>query len=268
VVAAENMWGSIASQLGGERANVVSVISNPDADPHGYEPTPADGRAVAQAGLVITNGAGYDPWAQQLVDASPESGRRVLVAADVAGRHDGDNPHVWYSPAIVAKVAAAITDAYKQLDPADAQYFDQRAADFSGAGLARYNALRATIRTRFNGVRVGATESIFIDLAADLGLDLITPPDYMKAVSEGGDPTTDARSTMDAQIGDRKIAALVYNRQNATPDVRALVDRARSVGIAVVSITETLDPANVTFQEWQAGQLDSLSRALAGATGR
>src|SRR5436305_426444 len=75
VVAAENFWGSIATQLGGNRVAVTSIISNPDTDPHDYEPTPADARTIASAHYVIMNGIGYDPWAPKLVAANPTSGR-------------------------------------------------------------------------------------------------------------------------------------------------------------------------------------------------
>jgi zinc/manganese transport system substrate-binding protein len=71
VVAAENFWGSIASQLGGNRAHVTSIIVNPDTDPHSYEPSTQDARTLAGAQLAIVNGIGYDNWAAKLLQASP-----------------------------------------------------------------------------------------------------------------------------------------------------------------------------------------------------
>src|SRR5438270_3122635 len=85
VVAAENFWGSIAAQLGGDRAQVTSVIHNPATDPHDYEPTPADARTLAQAQLVVVNGVGYDPWEPKLIDANPAAGRDVITVGDVVG---------------------------------------------------------------------------------------------------------------------------------------------------------------------------------------
>ena len=73
VVAAENFWGSLAEQLGGSHVKVTSIINNPDADPHDYEPTAADGRAIAAAQLAIINGVGYDAWATKLADANPST---------------------------------------------------------------------------------------------------------------------------------------------------------------------------------------------------
>jgi len=267
VVAAENFWGSIATQIGGAHAHVTSVITNPDTDPHAYEPTPQDARTVAQSGYVVINGAGYDPWAQKLVDANPSSGRVTLTVANLAGRKEGDNPHMWYSPTIVLKVAHQIATDLARVDPNDASYFTQQETAFTTTALARYDELRSTIKAKYHGTPVGATESIFVDLAADLGLDLTTPAEYMKAISEGNDPTPQDKTTFDGQITQRQIKVLVFNKQNSTPDIQALVDKANAENIPVVAITETLDPATATFQDWQSGQLDALEKGLAKASG-
>lgn len=267
VVAAENTWGSLATQLGGAHAEVTSLVSNPNTDPHAYEPTAADARAVAEAQYLLVNGAGYDPWAQRLADADPAEGRITLSVADLAGRRQGDNPHMWYSPAIVLRVVQRISADLARLDPADAVYFAQRASDFTAHALARYAALREAIRTRYQGTPVGATESIVVDLARDLGLDLLTPAGYMRAISEGNEPSTQDKATADAQVAQRRIRVLVYNSQNSTPDIQALLGAARARGIPVVAVTETLAPASATFQDWQVRQLEALQRALAAATG-
>ena len=97
VVAAENFWGSIASQLGGTKVTETSIISNPNTDPHDYEPTAADARTISMAKLVVVNGIGYDPWATKLLAANPVDGRQTLNVGDLLGLKDGDNPHQWYS---------------------------------------------------------------------------------------------------------------------------------------------------------------------------
>jgi zinc/manganese transport system substrate-binding protein len=169
---------------------------------------------------------------------------------------------MWYSPAIVVKVAARIGADLAGLDPNDTAYFEQQEHAFTATALSRYDQLRSDIRARFAGTPVGATESIVVDLAADLGLRLVTPPSYMQAISEGDDPTPQDRATVDAQVAAREIRVLVFNSQNSTPDVQALLGRARAQRIPVVSITETLDPAGATFQDWQARQLQTLEDAL------
>ncbi|HEV2475877.1 MAG TPA: zinc ABC transporter substrate-binding protein, partial [Candidatus Dormibacteraeota bacterium] len=126
VVAGENFWGDIASQLGGSRASVQSVVTDPNADPHEYESNTNDARAFATANLVILNGAGYDDWGQKLLQASPSQSRKVLNVADLLGKKSGDNPHFWYDPDFVIKVADKITAEYRSIDAADSGYFEQR----------------------------------------------------------------------------------------------------------------------------------------------
>lgn len=268
VVAAENSWGSIAEQLGGDRVQVTSVITSPATDPHDYEPTAADARAVAGAKLVIVNGVGYDSWASKLVAASPMHGRIVLDAGDVVGVHAGENPHRWYSPADVQQVIDAIVRDYSSLDPRDAGYFTRQKAAFERRSLAQYKHLLATIKRKYRGVRVGASESVFAPLAQALGLDLLTPRSFLKAISEGAEPTARDTTILDRQIASRQIKVWVFNSQNSTPDVQRVTDAARKKGIPVATITETLTPASATFQGWQSHQLQALARALAAATGR
>src|SRR6476660_4343700 len=119
VVAAENFWGSIAAQLGGERVQVHSILANPNADPHVYEPTAADARAMAGARLALVNGIGYDEWATRLLNAGPVDRRVVLNVGNLLGLKAGDNPHQWYSPSSVRRVIGAIVADYDRLSPRD-----------------------------------------------------------------------------------------------------------------------------------------------------
>lgn len=268
VVAAENFWGSIAAQVGGDHVSVTSIITNPATDPHDYEPTSQDARAFAVTQYAIVNGAGYDTWAQQSLDANPSSGRKELDVAKLAGRADGDNPHMWYSPTIVSQVVDQITTDLKSLDATDAAYFDQQNHQFKTVALKQYTDLIANIKSAYAGTPVGATESIFEDMAPACGLNLITPPSLMKAIAEGEDLTAEDKATMSQQIASKQIKVLVFNAQNTTNDVNGFVNEAKAANIPVVSITETLSPAGASFQTWQVNQLQALQTALAQATGK
>jgi zinc/manganese transport system substrate-binding protein len=262
VVAAENFWGSIASQIGGDRVQVTSIISNPDTDPHDYDATPRDARLIAQARFVIVNGAGYDAWASKLLSSNPSSGRQVLDVGDLLGKKEGDNPHFWYSPDFVEQVISKVTDDLKTVDQADASAFDGNRSRYEASGLKDYHDEIAAIKHKYGGTPVGASESIFAYLAPALGLELITPPSYMNAISEGTDLTPADKATVEKQVSTRQVKVFVYNSQNSTPDVKATVDQAKAAGIPVTEITETLAPPRATFQDWQTRQLKALYRAL------
>jgi zinc/manganese transport system substrate-binding protein len=265
VAAAENFWGSLAAQLGGDRVQVTSVITNPATDPHDYEPTAVDARAFAGAQMAIVNGIGYDPWASKLIAANPVKNRVVLDVGNLVGVHAGGNPHRWYSPANVQQVIAEIVRDYSRLDPQDAQYFARRKSQLETTGLRRYKSLIATIRRRFHGTAVGASENIFTPLAQALGLELVTPASFLKAISEGAEPTAAEKTTIDRQVARKQIKVWVFNGQNSTPDVTRLTDAARRKGIPVTTITETLTPAAATFEQWQVRQLKALEAARARA---
>lgn len=268
VAASINAWGSILAQLGGTHVRETSIITNPATDPHVYEPTPADGRTIADSRLFLENGIGYDPWAAKALAASPDPSRVVLDVGELVGIPVGGNPHRWYSPANVETVANTITSDLKRLDPADAAYFDNQRQVFDNSGLADYHRLISAIKATYAGTPVGASESIFAPLSDALGLDLLTPASFLKAISEGTDPSAADKATIDAQIAQKKIKVYVFNTQNSTPDVAAQVSAARKQGIPVTGVTETLSPANTSFQDWQVAQLTALQAALKQATGK
>jgi len=268
VVAAENFWGSIASQLGGGKVAVSSIIVNPNTDPHSYEATASDGVLVARSRMALVNGLGYDGWASKLLAANPSSARVVLDVGNLLGLGAGDNPHQWYSPSSVQRVTNRIVADYKRLDPTNAAYFDRQRATFESRDLAEYNRLRGEIRSRFAGVPVGYSESIFQPLGHDLGLKLMTPYSFAKAISEGTDVSAADKQTVDRQAEDHAIEVWVYNSQNATPDVQRVNRLARVAHVPITTITETLSPASANFEQWQSAQLRSLLQALHQATGR
>lgn len=267
VVATINAWGSIAAQIGGDRVQETSIITNPNTDPHSYEPSAADARMVSDATVVVENGIGYDAWADKMLASDPSPKRTVVNVGDTVGVAAGANPHQWYAPDSVTKVADAITAAYKKADPNDSGYFDQQNQQFRNQGLSNYRSLIASIKAKYAGIPVGASESIFSPLSNALGLNLITPPEFLKAISEGTDPSPADKATIDHQIAAKELKVYVLNTQNNTPDVQAQVDAAKRQGIPVTTVTETLSPANASFQDWQSAQLSGLADALHSATG-
>ena len=268
VAAAENFWGSIAAQLGGEKVAVTSILTKPSTDPHAYEPTAANGVTIARSQMAIVNGIGYDNWATKLLAANPSSERAVLDVGRLLGLEQGDNTHQWYSPAGVRRVIDQISDDYKRLDPKDSSYFDRRRTALQTQGLARYNRLRSEIRTRYAGVPVGYSESVFQPLGQNLGLKLITPYSFAKAIAEGSDVSAEEEQTVDKQAEDGAIKVWVYNSQNVTPDVQRVNQLAGAAHIPIATVTETLSPASASFEQWQDAQLTELRTALHKATGR
>jgi zinc/manganese transport system substrate-binding protein len=266
IVAAENFWGSIASQIGGSKVTVQSVVSDPNADPHEYESNTATARAVATSNYVILNGAGYDSWAEKLLSASHNSGRLVLTVASLVGKHNGDNPHFWYNPTYVNQVAAQIQKDLSALDPADANYFATQHTALQ-AKLAKYQNQILAINRQFAGTTVAATEDIFVYLAQSAGLNLVSPPAFIEAVAEGNDPPTQSVITFQQQLESGQVKLFVYNSQTVTPLTESMKQLAVQHAIPTVGISETVQPTTASFEDWMSSQLTAIQTALNSGDG-
>jgi zinc/manganese transport system substrate-binding protein len=271
VVSAENFWGSIATQIGGTHVQVLSIVSDPNADPHEYASNAANARAVATANYIIENGAGYDSWMEKLVGAGGSSvagsatDRKVLDVADLLGKKDGDNPHFWYDPDYVNAVSAQIEKDFATLDPANASAYE---ANYTALqiSLGEYQNRIATIKQQFGGTKVAATEDIFSYLANAAGLNLVSPTAFTQAVAEGNDPPASSVVTFEDQLKAGGIALLVYNEQTVTPLTDNMKKVAAEQNIPVVGITETIQPPDMSFEDWMNAQLGALQNALNAKT--
>jgi zinc/manganese transport system substrate-binding protein len=261
VVAAENVYGDVARQVGGSAVAVLSILSNPAQDPHLFETRASVARAIADARLVIVNGAGYDPWMAKLLAAAPRVERKVIEVAALRHRAAGDNPHLWYDPATMPAVAAALADELARLDPG-------RRADYA-ANLERFRAaLRpldariAALRRAYAGTPVTATEPIAGYLAAALGLAMRNER-FQLAVMNGTEPSAGDIARFQDDLRRRAVRVLIYNSQTAGPLAERMRALAAEAGVPVVGMSETA-PADRPYQDWMLAQLGALEAALSG----
>ena len=261
VVAAENFYGNVAEQIGGDRVSVLSILNNPDQDPHLFEVSPAVIRQVAAARVVICNGAGYDPWVEQVLNATAKPDRVAIVAADLMHRKNGDNPHLWYDPATMPAVARALAAAFAAADPAHKDDYAARLATFL-ASLTPLDIKIATIRDKYAGTVVTATEPVFGAMAQALKLSMANER-FQLAIMNDTEPSARDVAAFERDLKDRKVRVLFYNKQAATKLVQHLIELAHASKIPVVGITETT-PAGVSYQDWMQNELDETARALAG----
>jgi zinc/manganese transport system substrate-binding protein len=262
VVAAENFYGDIVRQIGGDRVSVTSIMSDPNIDPHEYESSVDDAKALASADVVIENGGGYDDWMDKLLSASPNPSRVVLVGFDIAPNKLPDNEHVWYSPDNAGAIAHAIARSLAAALPRDAALFAKNETAFQGT-LVQIKEKIAQMSARWSGTPVGLTETIFLYQTGPLGLKVLTPFEFQKAIAEGNDPPADTVVEAENQIRQKKIRILIYNEQTVSAITTKAQDDAKAAHIAVVGVTETM-PAGETYQTWMLRQLDEVRMALAG----
>ncbi len=260
IVAAENFYGNIAKQLGGSHVQILSILSDPNADPHEYESSVQDAIAVANANIVIENGDGYDTWMDKLLSASPNKNRTVLVGATIANHKLADNPHVWYGIDNVQTIAGKITNVLKRADPADANEYDQNLTKFNKSLQPIQQKMNA-IKTGYHGTPVGLTETIYLYQTQAMGLTVLTPLSFERTIAEGNDPSADGVAKANNQITNKQVKILIYNEQTITPITTNLQNEAKPHNIPIVPVNETM-PQNKSYQSWMLSQLTDLQNAL------
>lgn len=263
VVASIDQWGDIVSALGGDCADVTTVITSSAADPHDYEPTAGDLAAFDRADLVVVNGLDYDAWATRAADIAGAKATRVNIA-DLVGVQDGANPHLWYSPGFVTEAADAITAKLKTLEPTAATYFDAQAKSWNLA-MKPYVGTIADIAALHPHATYAATETVFDYMAQAIGLNDVTPAGFRNASANESEPAPGDVAAFDKTLRAKDASVLLYNTQTEGSVPEQLRRIAEAAGVPVVEVTESVPPGVDSFLAWQIAQLTALKKALAGS---
>jgi zinc/manganese transport system substrate-binding protein len=251
IVAAENFYGSVAAQIAGPSAEVTSILSNPNQDPHEFQTDAATAKAVADADIVIYSGIGYDDWMEKLLGAQGKPGRVVIRVADLIGAKDGDNPHIWYDPKTMPALAAKLGETIGA--PA-------AAAEFT-ASLQPLRDKIAELALKTTGVKVTATEPVFGYMATALGFDVLNYG-YQLAVMNDTDPSFAQTAEFEDSLKSKSAKILFYNSQVTDPSTQEMQSVARASDVPVVGVTETQPPDAATYLDWMLSELAEVEQAL------
>jgi len=263
VVAAENFYGDVVRQLGGNHVQVTSIMSNPDEDPHLFEASPKTARALQNAALVVYNGADYDPWMDKLLAASKGEGRTTIVAAQLMGKKSGDNPHLWYDPKTMPAVAKAVAADLSALNPAQAAYFEANVRKFD-ASLKPWLAAIASFKAHYPKTPVAVTEPVADYMLELAGTDIATPFSLQSAIMNGTDPSPQDVTKQNSLFADRKVKVFVYNQQVTDALTQSFLSLAKKNGIPVMGVYETMPTPGFTYQSWMLAEVNALEKAVTG----
>lgn len=260
-VGAESQYADVITQTGGRYVTVMAVMNNPSIDPHAFESSPTVANAITAARLVVQNGLGYDDFMSRIEAAAPSPQRTVIDAQRLLELPAGAaNPHLWYRPATMPAVAAAVASALTRIAPRHAAYFRTNARRFDRSLRPWYREL-ARLRHRFAGVAVATTEPVANYLLHAAGLRIRTPPDLQLDVMNGLDPAPQDISLQDRLLSKGLVRAFVYNRQVTDSTTQSFLGLARAHHVPVVGVYETM-PAGLDYQQWMLEETQTLARAL------
>ena len=259
IVAAEKVYGALAQQIGGSNVAVTSVLTNPNQDPHDFEVNASTARQIADAKLVVYNGADYDPWMTKLLSASRAPSRKVIEVARLVNKRAGDNPHVWYDPKAISALTKVLADTLSTLDPIHRTGYAERHAAFERSMRPLVERI-AELRKGYAGSAVTATEPVFGYMADALGLKMLNGR-FQLAVMNGTEPSAKDIAGFEKHLRTRTVKVLFYNSQTSSALAERMRTIAASADVPVVGVTET-QPQGMTYQQWMLSQLDALGRAL------
>jgi zinc/manganese transport system substrate-binding protein len=262
-VGAESQYADVIQQVGGRYVQASAIMSNPSTDPHTFEASIAVARQVGRAQLVVQNGLGYDAFMNTIESASPAPGRKVIDVQRLLGLPASTpNPHLWYAPGTMPKVADAIAAGLAAIQPSHAAYFRANAAAFS-ASLKTLASAIAGFKAAYPGAPVATTEPVADYLLTALGADNLTPWTFQADVMNGVDPSPQSVAAERALLTQRKVKVLVYNQQVTDPLTQSMIALAAQNHIPVVGVYETMPAPGYDFQTWMLTEARDLRTAVA-----
>jgi zinc/manganese transport system substrate-binding protein len=262
-VGAENEYANVIGQIGGRYVSVTAVMTNPNADPHSFESSPQVASIVSGAELVVQNGAGYDDFMTKIEQAVPSSGRKVIDVQGLLGLSaETPNPHLWYAPGTMPKVAEAIAHVLSKLEPSHKAFFAASLARFDKS-LEPWLREMAAIRSRFAGAKVAVTEPVADYSLTAEGLDDVTPFPLQADVMNGVDPAPEDVTFEENLLSKGDVKVFVYNRQVTDSFTESLLAIAGEHHVPVVGMYETMPVPGFSYQSWMLAEATAIYRALA-----
>jgi len=261
-IGAENEYANVIQQIGGKYVQVTAIMSNPNTDPHTFEASPAVAREISNASLIVQNGVGYDTWASDIEKAVPASSRKIVDVQQLLGLPDSTpNPHLWYSPTTMPKVATAIANDLAAIQPAHASYFTANAAKFTQS-LAAWTQAIARFKAAHPGTPVATTEPVADYMLQAAGADNMTPWALQADIMNGTDPSPQDVAAEKALFTQHKVKVFLYNQQVTDTLTDSFIDLAHANGVPVVGVYETMPTPGYDYQTWMTAEVNALDKAV------
>jgi zinc/manganese transport system substrate-binding protein len=259
-VGAENQYANVISQIGGKYVAVTAIMSNPNTDPHTFEASPGVAQTVSAARLIVQNGVGYDSFMNKIESATSSSARKIIDVQTLLGLPDSTrNPHLWYDPTTMPKVAARLVTDLSALEPAHAAYFRANEARFEAALQSWLTALRS-FKKQHPGTPVATTEPVGDYMLVAAGTHNLTPWNLQADVMNGVDPAPQD-VTLEDNLLKHHVKVFLYNQQVTDTLTQSFLKLAANNHVPVVGVYETM-PLGYSYQSWMLAEMQALNRAV------
>ena len=240
VTASFSILGDLVRSVGGERVAVTTLVG-PNEDAHVFEPKPKDAKALLNSRLLVTNGLGFEPWADKLARSANYKGEVVVASRDVKTRqvsdakkhadHGDADPHAWQNPNNVVLYVRHIAVGLSKADPDGAVIYQSNAESY----VKELVALDTWAKAQFAAIpldkrKVITSHDAFGYLAAQYGVQFLAP----QGVNTDAEPSAKQVAQLIAQIKREKIRAVfVENMSNPKLLAQLSKDAGATVGASL-----------------------------------
>jgi len=263
VIGAENEYANVLGQIGGRYVQASAILDNPNTDPHTFEASPTVAQKVSAAQLIVQNGVGYDTWISRMESASPNPQRKVIVVQHLLGLPDSTpNPHLWYDPATMPKVAKAMAADLSAIQPAHAAYFQANLQAFDRSLTPWLDAI-AQFKAKYPNTKVATTEPVADYLLSAMGAKNLTPFTFQADIMNGVEPSPQDIALENSFFTQHKVKAFAYNQQVISALTTSIRQAALKAGVPVVGVYETMPTPGYNYQSWMLAQVEALQKAVA-----
>jgi ABC-type Zn uptake system ZnuABC Zn-binding protein ZnuA len=255
-VATFSILGDLVRNVGGEAIELTTIVQ-PGADAHNFEPTPQDADALAEADVVFANGWEFEPWLDDLYDASGSDATIVTVTDGItplaagAHEHDGDagqddeqehgsnDPHVWHDVALAMTMVEAIRTGLVAADPVDAAVFEANAQAY----LAQLRALDDFVVAEVAKLpedrrKLVTSHDTFAYFAARYGFEIVGTA-FGSVTTEGADPSAEEISALVDEIAAAGVPA-IFAENVSNPALMESIAAEAGVVLAPTLYTDAL----------------------------
>ena len=247
VMASFSILGDLVQVVGGDRVAVTTLVAA-DEDAHVFEPKPADAKNLLLTKLLVTNGLGFEPWAQKLVQSAGYKGQslvatqgiktRTMPDAGVKGKSETD-PHAWQDPTNVVIYARNIAAALSKLDPAGSSIYQAN----SEAYVKALETLDAEAKTAFAFIapdkrKVITSHDAFGYFGAHYGIRFLAP----QSMSTEAEPSAKEVAKLIRQIQKERIKA-VFVENMSNPKLLAQLSKDAGVTVGPALYVDALSKA-------------------------
>lgn len=245
VMASFSILGDLVQVVGGDRVAVTTLVG-PDEDAHVFEPKAADAKNLLQTRLLVTNGLGFEPWAQKLAKSAGYKGQSVVASQGIKARtmagekgKSETDPHAWQDPTYIAAYVRNIAAALSKLDPAGSTIYQANSAAY----VKQLDALDADAKTAFAAIpadkrKVMTSHDAFGYFGARYGIQFLAP----QGMSTDAEPSAKQVAQLIRQIQKEKIKA-VFVENMSSPKLLSQLSKDAGVTVGAALYVDALSKA-------------------------